>query len=128
MALPFRRGLRRGSPEDIDVQIAARVREAIRSGRLAPGATTPSVREAARYYGVTPNTVSRAYVRLVRAGCLTALPRRGYIVARKPRAHETYPHRRIGALVATLRELGEPQTEIRQALLAWAKALGTPKR
>ena len=48
------------------------VRDAIRSGRLAPGTRLPSSRALAADLGVARNTVARAYAELITEGWLTS--------------------------------------------------------
>lgn len=57
------------------------LREAIRSGRLAPGAQLPTVRDLAWALQVTPGTVSRAYQLATGEGLLDATVGRGTFVA-----------------------------------------------
>jgi DNA-binding GntR family transcriptional regulator len=51
--------------------IAAEVRAAIASGRLAPGDAVPAVQELASWYGVSPGTAQRALARLGEEGLVT---------------------------------------------------------
>ncbi|NUP43366.1 MAG: winged helix-turn-helix transcriptional regulator, partial [Streptomyces sp.] len=60
------------------------LREAIRSGRLAPGTRLPSYRSLAVDLGLARNTVADAYAELVAEGWLTARQGSGTRVA--PRA------------------------------------------
>src|SRR6185295_15257503 len=48
------------------------IRDAIRSGRLAPGTRLPSSRALAVDLGVARNTVARAYAKLIAEGWLTS--------------------------------------------------------
>ncbi len=50
----------------IYAQMVARIKEAIASGALAPGARLPAVRELAIDAGVNPNTAQRALAELER--------------------------------------------------------------
>jgi GntR family transcriptional regulator / MocR family aminotransferase len=59
------------------------LREAIRSGRLAPGTRLPPYRSLARDLGVARNTVADAYAELVEEGWLTARQGSGTQVARR---------------------------------------------
>jgi GntR family transcriptional regulator/MocR family aminotransferase len=54
--------------------------EAILDGRLPPGATLPSSRELAKVLGLSRNTVTSAYMRLIDDGFLEAHPRSGVFV------------------------------------------------
>jgi DNA-binding transcriptional MocR family regulator len=57
------------------------LRDAIRSGELAPGAQLPTVRDLAWGMKVTPGTVSRAYQLATQEGLLAATVGRGTFVA-----------------------------------------------
>lgn len=54
----------------IYMQIMQKVREAVASGELAPGARMQSVRELAGEFAVNPNTMQRALNELEREGLL----------------------------------------------------------
>ncbi|MBT2471444.1 PLP-dependent aminotransferase family protein [Streptomyces sp. ISL-66] len=77
------RGLRAG--------LAEALREAARSGRLAPGTRLPSSRSLAADLGIARNTVAEAYAELVAEGRLTARQGSGTRVA------ERAPERRSAA-------------------------------
>ena len=51
-------------------QVSEQIADQVESGQLAPGAQLPSIREAARAYGTTTATVSRAYRELADAGVI----------------------------------------------------------
>ncbi|PBC61773.1 GntR family transcriptional regulator [Streptomyces sp. Tue6028] len=73
------------------------LREAVRSGRLAPGTRLPSSRSLAVDLGIARNTVADAYADLVAEGWLTARQGSGTRVAERtvvPPAPETAPRRR----------------------------------
>ena len=57
------------------VQLVQQVRQAVRTGRLAPGDRLPTAREVAEHTGINPNTVFRAYRELETAGLVE--PRQG---------------------------------------------------
>jgi GntR family transcriptional regulator/MocR family aminotransferase len=59
------------------------LREAVRSGRLAPGARLPSSRSLAADLGVARNTVADSYADLIAEGWLTAQQGSGTRVARR---------------------------------------------
>ena len=62
-------------------QIEETIRRVIASRQLRPGDPVPSVRQLARILSVTPNTVERAYQRLITAGVLLSRRGRGTFVA-----------------------------------------------
>ncbi|AVH56947.1 MULTISPECIES: MocR-like pyridoxine biosynthesis transcription factor PdxR [Streptomyces] len=73
------------------------LREAVRSGRLAPGMRLPSSRSLAADLGIARNTVADAYADLVAEGWLTARQGSGTRVAERTvvqPAPETAPRRR----------------------------------
>src|SRR5690349_6685949 len=65
------------------------LREAIQSGRLAPGTGLPSSRALARDLGIARNTITEAYGQLAAEGWLTAVTGSGTRVAE--RAVEAVP-------------------------------------
>jgi GntR family transcriptional regulator len=62
-------------------QIEETIRRIIASRQLRSGDPVPSVRQLARTLSVTPNTVERAYQRLITAGVLVSRRGRGTFVA-----------------------------------------------
>jgi len=62
-------------------QIEETIRRVISSRHLRPGDPVPSVRQLARTLSVTPNTVERAYQRLITSGVLVSRRGRGTFVA-----------------------------------------------
>jgi GntR family transcriptional regulator/MocR family aminotransferase len=68
-------GLRKG--------LTKALREAVRSGRLAPGTRLPSSRSLAADLGIARNTVADAYADLVAEGWLTARQGSGTLVAER---------------------------------------------
>ncbi|CAL9520168.1 HTH-type transcriptional regulatory protein GabR [Streptomyces sp. enrichment culture] len=77
------RGLRAG--------LAEALREAARSGRLAPGTRLPSSRSLAADLGIARNTVAEAYAELVAEGWLTARQGSGTRVAERARPRRPGP-------------------------------------
>lgn len=65
-------------------QIEEGVRRLVASGGLGAGALMPSVRDLARELGVNPNTVVKAYQRLVDGGVLAVRRGDGTYVAASP--------------------------------------------
>src|SRR5512133_3443957 len=71
-------------PTPIWSQIEETVRHLVASGALQPGAAVPSVRDLAREQRINPNTVAKAYQRLVEAGVLESRRGEGTFVSAKP--------------------------------------------
>src|SRR5262245_49456318 len=71
-------------PAPIWRQIEEGVRRLIALGALHPGAAVPSMRDLARDLRVNPNTVQRAYTRLIESGVLTVKRGEGTYVADQP--------------------------------------------
>ncbi|MFZ1469497.1 MAG: PLP-dependent aminotransferase family protein [Paracoccaceae bacterium] len=68
------------------------LRDAIRSGQLAPGAQLPTVRDLAWRLHLTPGTVARAYQLATQEGVLAATVGRGtFVAAQSPRLGPTQP-------------------------------------
>jgi GntR family transcriptional regulator/MocR family aminotransferase len=65
--------------------LVAALRDAVRSGRLAPGSRLPSSRSLAADLGIARNTVAEAYAELVAEGWLAGRQGSGTTVARRPR-------------------------------------------
>ena len=65
------------------------LRDAVSTGRLAPGGRLPSSRALASDLGIARNTVAEAYGQLVAEGWLTALQGSGTRVAQRPELPET---------------------------------------
>jgi len=65
-------------------QIEEGIRRMIVLGSLRPGGAVPSVRDLARELRVNPNTVARAYQRLIDAGVLVVKRGEGTYVADTP--------------------------------------------
>ncbi|MGY1455267.1 MocR-like pyridoxine biosynthesis transcription factor PdxR [Streptomyces sp. SS8] len=78
-----------GGPGGLRACLMRALRDAVRTGRLAPGARLPSSRSLAADLGVARNTVADAYAELVAEGWLTARQGSGTRVA--PRAEPVAP-------------------------------------
>jgi GntR family transcriptional regulator len=71
-------------PAPIWRQIEEGVRRLIALGALTPGSPVPSMRDLARDLRVNPNTVQRAYTRLIESGVLMVKRGEGTYVAEAP--------------------------------------------
>ena len=71
-------------PAPIWRQIEEGVRRLIALGALNPGNPVPSMRDLARDLRVNPNTVARAYTRLIESGVLMVKRGEGTYVANQP--------------------------------------------
>src|ERR1700712_4849163 len=69
--------------------LMAALREAVRTGRLAPGTRLPSSRSLATDLGVARNTVADAYAELIAEGWLTAKQGSGTRVATRAEPRTT---------------------------------------
>jgi GntR family transcriptional regulator len=110
-------------PLPIWSQIEEGVRYLVASGALRPGDTLPSVRDLAREQRINPNTVAKAYQRLVEAGIAETRRGEGTFVAEHPPAMPAGEKQRLlreGATrLATLAvNLGVVQAEAISALQA----------
>lgn len=109
-------------------QIEEGVRRLVASGGLPAKALMPSVRDLARDLGVNPNTVVKAYQRLVEAGVLAVRRGDGTYVADSPpafRASERASLLREGAqrFAATALSTGADLPEANACLAAAWKTL-----
>ncbi len=110
-------------PVPIWSQIEDGMRNLVASGALAPGAIVPSVRDLAREQRINPNTVAKAYQRLVDGGVFETRRGEGTFVAARPpalpaREQERLLHeaaRRFASLAVTL---GVGRSEAQAALQA----------
>lgn len=68
----------------IRAALESAIREAVQSGRLAPGTRLPSSRALATDLGIARNTVAEVYGQLVAEGWLAARQGSGTVVARHP--------------------------------------------
>ncbi|MEV7012474.1 PLP-dependent aminotransferase family protein [Streptosporangium sp. NPDC051022] len=77
-------------------QITRELREAVRRGRLAPGARLPASRELARDLGLSRGVVVEAYERLVAEGFLISRVGAGTVVAPAAGRTKDFPERAPG--------------------------------
>lgn len=71
--------------------VAARLIEDIATGTRAPGSKLLSIRNAAREYGVSKNTIVEAYERLAASGHVTPKARSGFVVSKMAQTNATRP-------------------------------------
>jgi GntR family transcriptional regulator len=64
------------------LQLVDQVRQALRTGLLAPGDQLPTVREVAESVSINPNTVLKAYRHLEHEGLVEGRPGQGTFVVR----------------------------------------------
>src|SRR5581483_9744845 len=103
-------------------QIQQKIRTSIAARELRAGDAVPSTRKMARMLGVSPNTVHRAYIALVRAGVLISRRGIGIFVP----ASSTPPlsdreralHDAADAYAALAAKIGAPLDEAAQELAA----------
>ena len=74
-------GIDHSAPEYVYLQLAAILREKIRSGELPPRAKLPTLVELTDIYDVAPMTARRAIAVLVSEGLVVTYPGRGTFVA-----------------------------------------------
>lgn len=111
-------------------QIRVQVLDAVASGRLAPGARLPTIRQLAADLDLATNTVARAYRELEADSVIETRGRKGSFVcehlAKNPRPTAA---RQLDAIARTCiddaRRLGAPTGDI---ALAIARALAAPTR
>ncbi len=96
-------------------QLRMGVIDAIRTGRLEPGARLPTVRELAGELGMAPNTVARAYRELETAGIVETHRRLGTFVARSDPADAAMAAA-ARAFAETTRALGLDRADARRYL------------
>ena len=113
-------------------QIRSQVSALAATGVLAPGDRLPTIRTLAADLGVAPGTVARAYKELEAEGTVTALRRRGTVIAQRsaPPAGETGAvpaevRDAVGQLAAAARRHGLPDALV-LTLLAEALAPAAP--
>src|ERR1700730_540827 len=70
------------STVNLQMQIYEQLAAHIREGRLKPGGVLPSSRDLSAQLGVSRNTVSEAYEKLVADGYINAAPKRGTFVSK----------------------------------------------
>ncbi|GAA2276190.1 PLP-dependent aminotransferase family protein [Glycomyces scopariae] len=104
--------------------VAAALREAVRSGRLAPGTPLPPYRTLAADLGVARNTVADAYAELVAEGWLTARQGSGTRVAERAAAKPRRVPKKSPAGAGVVHDLRQGQPDATSfPRAAWASAV-----
>ena len=86
----------------LGAQLAARITEAVREGRIGPGDRLPSVRELAEAASVNVNTARAVYARLESDGVVRSEHGRGTFVAHGRPVDETTTRRELRRQIARL--------------------------
>ena len=108
-------------------QIAAELRDRIRSGELAPGARVPSTRELTRAHGVALATAARALGVLRDEGWVVTRPRSGTVVAaRQPAAASRRRPVARAELVGTAMRIADDEGLAAVTMRRLAATLGVP--
>ncbi|MBP2480162.1 DNA-binding transcriptional regulator YhcF (GntR family) [Stenotrophomonas sp. PvP093] len=106
-------------------QVAQAIREAVFAGQLKAGDRLPSVRDGAEQWGVTKDSVHRAYKRLAEEGLIADSDDRGTLPLYQVSEEVTKPgeaerQRRLDgivvAMIAQARKLGFQHAEILQTI------------
>ena len=103
-------------------QIRVQVRDAVRSGALAPGAKLPPVRRLAEELGLAVNTVARAYRELEADSVVETRGRNGTIVSPHGDATERAAQQAATVYVEAVRRLGLTDDEARALIDAALRA------
>lgn len=113
-------------------QIRSQVSTLASTGTLAVGDRLPTIRMLAADLGVAPGTVARAYKELEAEGTVTALRRRGTVIAQRaappaaePDAAPDEVRAAVGQLAGTARRHGLSDAVVHSLL---ASALARPTR
>lgn len=100
----------------IYMQIMDKIRAAVISGELAPGAKVAAVRELAEDFGVNPNTMQRALSELEREGILISERTSGRFVTEDrsviDAAREEAAQKVVGDFLQKMKELGFSKGQI----------------
>jgi GntR family transcriptional regulator len=86
----------------LGAQLAARIRTAVREGRIGPGDRLPSVRELAEAAGVNVNTVRTVYARLESDGLVRSEHGRGTFISGRPAGDDAATRRELRRQIAEL--------------------------
>jgi GntR family transcriptional regulator len=120
-----------GSPAPTYRQLMAQVQYYVASGTLKAGQKLPSIRELARYLGVNPSTVVKAYGELEHAGVIERRQGSGVFVqaaARPPSKRELERALRVRArtLAVEAKQMGADPQLVRRIVTEELQALEAP--
>jgi DNA-binding transcriptional regulator YhcF (GntR family) len=115
LVTPFQLTVDRDSEVPLGTQLGWQLRALIRTGRAAPGARLPGVRELAEQAGVNVNTVRGVYARLEEEGLIASEHGRGTFVA-PGAAQRTELARVLADAVAEATSAGLDPREVAAAL------------
>lgn len=115
------------SPTPLYAQIADRVRIAVATGELAPGAALPSVRQLATQLRVNPATVVQAYRELEEVGVVESRQGAGTFVRdlaepKRDAERQREARRLVRRLLKEAAALGVTREDLEQAIKAELKA------
>jgi DNA-binding transcriptional regulator YhcF (GntR family) len=105
------------APEPVYQQIVRQIHDGVKSGRLQPGASLPTVRQLATDLELNRNTVARAYSLLEDQGVILTAGRKGTFV-RQDATHEVakfkanHAQRSMRHVIENLRASGLSRQEI----------------
>ena len=116
------------SVEPVFSQLISRIREAVRTGELKPGAPLPPIRQLAADLQINPNTVAKAYRLLERDNVIETRGRLGSFVHQDGKKHSkvdlgSQATTVLTEAIASLRDTGLTDSEIR---IAFANVMKVP--
>jgi DNA-binding transcriptional regulator YhcF (GntR family) len=110
------------------LQLVDQVRQALRTGLLAPGDRLPTVRDVATSLAINPNTVLKAYRELELDGLVEGRPGQGTFVvrslARPSLASHSALRRELVRWLARAREAGLDEDEVEALIRTTVRSLG----
>jgi GntR family transcriptional regulator len=118
------------SPTPLYAQIADRLRVAVATGELGPGASLPSVRHLASQLRVNPATVVQAYRELEQAGVIESRQGAGTFVRAvgEPKREEDRLREARRLVQGLLRQAAEVGVTPEEIEIAWQRELALKER
>lgn len=102
--------------QPIYLQVYSYYRKLIEMGGLPPRAMMPSVREAAAFFGINPNTVVKAYQKLEEEKRIVSVPKKGFYVSDDRPGEVSERKKKLQAELSRLLEEGYSVSEILDCL------------